>query len=227
MNTIKDILTPDFFDTYYTKSKMDYRQIADMLQNEGHQISLSSVKKYGKKFDVGRSRSECKRSLDWETSLWNSKIAEIVDGLVLSDASITPAGQVAVTVQYEEFRDYCSSLFESYQPCKLKCYPNKNAKPYFRFCTKMHPDIQKQRKRWYPKGKKTIPNNIKITPLSVLLWYLGDGHLDARWGNIFLHTNSFVPTDVSILVDILRGKGIECKSYQAKKQGTYNRDYRS
>ena len=57
MNDIKTILTPDFFDTYYVKSKMSYKQIANMIQNQGRRISLSSVKKYGRKFGVGRSRS--------------------------------------------------------------------------------------------------------------------------------------------------------------------------
>lgn len=225
MNDIKTILTPDFFDTYYVQSKMNYKQITNMLHQQGCHMSLSSVKKYGRRFDVGRSRSECKRSLDWDVSFFSEEISEIVDGLILSDASITPKGQIAATLQYQEFRDYCSSLLKSYQPANLICYPNSNKTPYFRFCTKMHPDFQQQRDRWYPDGIKKIPRDIRITSQSVLLWYLGDGYIDPRWGNIFLYTNSFDTADVKRAVKLLNQVNVRCKFYWARSQGSYKKDY--
>ena len=148
-----------------------------------------------------------------------------MDGLVLSDASITPRGQVAATLQHEEFRDYWNSLLSPYNPSTLICYPNKGEKPYFRFCTKTHADFQQQRKRWYPNGIKKIPEDVKLTPLSVLLWYLGDGYLDTKWGNIFLYTNSFDVMDVKRVVELLQTKNIRCKFSWARNQGTYKRDY--
>lgn len=188
-------------------------------------MSLSSVKKYGRRFGVGRSHSECKRSLDWDISFLNPEISEAIDGLVLSDASITPQGQVAATLKYEEFRNYCSSLFEPYKPAHTTCCPNMNEIPYFRFCTKMHTDLKIQRERWYPDGIKKIPEDVKLTPLSVLLWYLGDGHIDAKWGNIFLYTNSFNAADVNRVVELLNQSGVQCKFYWARSQGTYKKDY--
>lgn len=225
MNYIQTILSPEFFDTYYVRQKMSYKQIVDMLHKHGHHISLSSVKKYGRRFGIGRSRSECKRSLDWDISFLSVEMSEIVDGLVLSDASVTPKGQITATLQYQEFRDYCSSLLGPYKPANLICYPNRNNTPYFRFCTKMHRDFQQQRKRWYPNGVKKIPEDIKLTPLSVLLWYLGDGHIDSRWGNIFLYTNSFDRADVKRVVELLNKKGVWCEYHLARGQGNYKRDY--
>lgn len=225
MNCIKSILTSEFFNTYYVQKKMNYNQIANMLHRRGHHISLSSVKKYGRRFGVGRSRSECKRFLDWNISFFSEKIAEIVDGLVLSDASVTPQGQVVATLRHEEFRDYWSSLLSPYVPVNLTCYPNKGDKPYFRFCTKTHVDFQQQRKRWYPNGIKKIPEDVKLTPLSVLMWYLGDGYFDLKCRHIYLHTNSFCPTDVKNVVDRLNDLGVLCKFSWRRKQGTYKRDY--
>ena len=223
MNEIKDILTADFFNKYYIQSKMTYRQIYQALQTKGHKISLSSIKKYGQKLEISRNNSECKRGLDWSVSFLTNKMKTVIDGLVLGDAHISKIGEISASLQYKDFRDYCSCFLNVYKPSNLSFYQNNRS--YFRFCTKMHPDFQKQRIRWYPKGEKIVPKDIKITPLSVLLWYLGDGYLNPRLGNIFLHTNSFTPAGVRLLVNILQEKGVKCKYLLVTKQGLYKKDY--
>jgi len=84
--------------------------------------------------------------------------------------------------------------------------------------TKHHPDIQKQYLRWYPEinGKRTKqpPNDVRITPKSVMLWYLGDGSLYANNKentiSIQLSTDSFLPEKVRFLANKLNSISIHC-----------------
>lgn len=46
---------------------------------------------------------------------------------------------------------------------------------YYKFATSGLEDLWD---RWYPQGIKTIPQDLKLTSLMTLVWYLGDGSLD-------------------------------------------------
>ena len=71
-----------------------------------------------------------------------------------------------------------------------------------------------QRNRWYPEGIKIVPQDVRITPLSTLIWYLGDGTLKrAIKGEhttfyIFLCTNGFTKEDCDHLCNRLCEKSI-------------------
>lgn len=80
------------------------------------------------------------------------------------------------------------------------------------------------RKKWYISGKKIIPNNLELTPLTCYHWYLGDGNLACSNKklykfNIYLHTQGFSFKDVEKLKDGLEKKiiGIKAKIYKNKK----------
>lgn len=45
--------------------------------------------------------------------------------------------------------------------------------------TKSYRDFIEIRKTWYPNGKKKIPN-IKLTPITLFNWYIGDGSYDKK-----------------------------------------------
>ncbi len=79
---------------------------------------------------------------------------------------------------------------------------------YFR-----HPIIRKLRKKWYKKvnGKtiKIVPNDLELTPTTLLFWYLGDGslirHLNPnRVPYVVLATNNFAKEDVKLLIEKLQ-----------------------
>jgi len=71
-------------------------------------------------------------------------------------------------------------------------------------------------KRWYKKEKlngkfrKIVPINLKLTPTTLLFWYLGDGSLirrrndDNRVPTIVLATNSFSKNNVILLIRKLK-----------------------
>src|SRR5687768_1511232 len=49
-----------------------------------------------------------------------------------------------------------------------------NVRVAYRFYTKQHPEITQLYSMFYKNGKKIIPNNIRITPLSLAVWFMDD-----------------------------------------------------
>ena len=60
---------------------------------------------------------------------------------------------------------------------------------------------------FYPKDKKTIPNQIQsilISPLSLAVWYMDDGSRKPYGRGAFLHTESFSVGDQQKLIRALK-----------------------
>ena len=61
--------------------------------------------------------------------------------------------------------------------------------------SKFHPDLYTVYKRWYnDNGIKDVPEDVSLKPMSIMLWYLGDGSLSSRMTNsisLYFSTNSF------------------------------------
>jgi len=76
----------------------------------------------------------------------------------------------------------------------------------YKYTTKSYVELIELKKMWYPNGKKVIPEDLKLTPITVRQWYIGDGCLvKPKKGNpwIQLSTDGYLYNDVDILVDKL------------------------
>ncbi len=78
-------------------------------------------------------------------------------------------------------------------------------KTYHNFNIRTKTDIlfTNLRKKWYPNHIKIIPNDLILTPLSCLIWYIGDGHLfnqNNRTNEIRLCTNNFKKSDLEKII---------------------------
>ncbi|MCD6483078.1 MAG: helix-turn-helix domain-containing protein [Candidatus Aenigmarchaeota archaeon] len=87
--------------------------------------------------------------------------------------------------------------------------------------------------QWYiklPNGKrfKVLPKNIELTPLTMLLWYIGDGSL-IRHKNpnrvpwIVLATNNFSKEDVNFLISKL--KQLDMNFYAVRMKSGFHKGY--
>lgn len=160
--------------------------------------------------------------LDHSKSYMTEDLMEAIDGWTIGDGYISSSNQVArisCGVQHKEFCDYVRTFFTPYFPTESKLSaPSINSKPgstgTWGFRTLSHPDLLIQHKRWYPNGKKIIPKDVRITPTSVLLWYLGDGTLvvdnESNTAVVRLSTDCFTIDDVNFLVSRLEEIGISC-----------------
>jgi len=168
----------------------------------------------GKRFYTNNhSKSYCSAScrlknrqstLDHTSCLLDETMLEVLDGHMLGDGNIekprldgSPAARMNIKQKEGEFAKWVASFFPR---CGLKIreihrYDKRNGNTYHAWSgrTLHHPDFRKQYDRWYPDGKKVIPADVRLTPLSVLVWYLGDGSLDDGSGypRIGLYTQSF------------------------------------
>lgn len=153
------------------------------------------------------------------TPLMTEEMLEYLDGFCLGDGGVTNSGGVMLrmNVEYKEFADYCMSFFGCYGSKTVK-YPSSI---YWTGLTACHPDLVEQRTRWYAENHtdsyftfiKKVPDDVRVTPKSVMLWYLGDGSLacdDSRL-TVQLSTDGFQRADVARLcVRLSDAIGAEC-----------------
>ena len=214
------------------KQKMSYPKLREMLKQRGLNISIGALCTYAKRHGIGRTISESRLQVNheyplaWSKTILTEEIQEAVDGFLLGDGSIglnklETSGRLRCGVEHYEFCSYMMSFFESYQAVWAK-YNDSSMNQGFQWqgSTSFHPDLLRQYLRWYPfvesKGKrdKQPPDDVRITPLSVMLWYLGDGSLiiDKKVNTVMLRisTDSFLPERVEFLVGKLQEKGIAC-----------------
>jgi len=71
----------------------------------------------------------------------------------------------------------------------------------FRTCS--HPIFTEMRKEWYPQEKKIIPSNLKLTPLSIAVWFCDDGNNCFQNREARIATQSFAIEEADFLCQLL------------------------
>jgi hypothetical protein len=56
-------------------------------------------------------------------------------------------------------------------------FDNRTAKTYHNTKMQTHRTelFEEQYQRWYPNGKKIVPQDVALTPLSLAIWFADDG----------------------------------------------------
>jgi hypothetical protein len=85
----------------------------------------------------------------------------------------------------KELHPFSSSVNDSWNWAEGKRYRRS------RFITHVHELFKGFRNKWYPEGKKIVPKDLQLTPLSLAIWYVDDGYNCSPDGIISLHTESF------------------------------------
>ena len=84
---------------------------------------------------------------------------------------------------------------------------NGNREAY-RFATQKLPIFTPFYNQFYSGGKKKIPNNLKLNPLSLAVWFMDDG--SRTYSSIYLNTQQFSLNEQMQLINLLREQfGIE------------------
>lgn len=148
---------------------------------------------------------------------------QFFDGLLLGDGSIVRRKNT------ERFRnDFLSCAFKhkefaQYIKDKLQLKPNVNKKVHYSDRYKGGSCVQygilssnntlytEERDRWYPNGKKVIPEDFRFTPISMNIFYIGDGYVKKQVYKNTIHfcTQSFTKDNLQILVDHFDNIGIK------------------
>ena len=72
----------------------------------------------------------------------------------------------------------------------------------YRFTTRSLPALTEVYRIFYRSGKKIIPDNLQIHPLSLAVWFMDDGSKSYR--AIYLNTQKFSVTEQEKLIEILK-----------------------
>lgn len=151
-----------------------------------------------------------------------SEAMEVFDGVMLGDGGLRHTGRSALMsvsksgIQYMPYlthlRDTLSLL--GVEPCTD--HPKNfervsRERPYTCCELKSHvsPFLFEQRRRWYPNGKKIIPSDVRITPISMAYEFMDDGSTSWVQGNrvlLRLYTNCFSKEEVYHLRDLVTGR---------------------
>lgn len=116
-------------------------------------------------------------------------------------------------------KDYVDYKFKSLKrlvvssPKERITNENRNA---YRFFTKQHKEITDLYKLFYKNGKKNIPNNLELDPVSLAIWYMDDGS-KSRDRDIYINTQQFSINDQKKLLNCLRKMGIKARLNKDKK----------
>jgi len=86
----------------------------------------------------------------------------------------------------------------------------------YRFTTKSLPVLTRFYRKFYKDGKKIIPDNLKLNPLSLAVWFMDDGSKSYR--AVYFNTQQFDSDSLSKLIKLLKsGFDINARPNKDKK----------
>ncbi len=220
----------------YIDEKMSTNEISSVsLEKFGQFVSPSGIYSTLLRNDIGLrsigdSVSIATSTLNLDKSYLNEYMIEWIDGFNLGDGYIScyksnnsiRGARFKIGSVNQQWTEYAMSGLEAYRPSAAKetgIIDKKHPRLTWASSTLTHPDITLQAKRWYPDGKKIVPQDVRITPTSLLLWYLGDGSISKMGLSFFvrLATCGFTPEDVdSILIPKLSAFGLNVGRHVSK-----------
>jgi hypothetical protein len=191
------------FEFFYHREKMTVASMGSLFGVSGGTISWLRKKYLLRKI-------EC-----WERKqlpdLFSEKESEVIFGHLLGD------GHLGLSSKYPYMRvSQCSKQkmfvlqlysylqrWASYAPVTDKKFDNRYGKTYVtcRFDTVRHPEFARIYELCYPGGTKTITEEWlqHISPLSLAMWYQGDGQLNGRTMPL-LNTDSYSKREHDIMI---------------------------
>lgn len=142
---------------------------------------------------------------------------DFIDGELLGDGSINQRSIYSACYSHgSKHEKYLEWLIEKFQSWGIECMRIRkreceNYTGYY-FATHDYPTFLKFRERFYPDGKKIIPKDIDLFPITLRQFYIGDGGLIKNKSgkySIKLYTYGFSKEGVLFLIAKLEKLGIE------------------
>ena len=192
----------------YLDEKISTTKISKALEEETG-IEATSGKCYEilERLGILRSKSEsvslARSTLDYSKTFLTDEMKGILDGIVIGDGTInanhnTKVARISISGAQPEFIKHCRKLLSPYDASDLYFSPSdgkKDGTVTWITTSKFHPDLYEVYQRWYKNGVKDVPSDVSLSPISIMLWYLGDGCLSSCESDnsltMYFSTNSF------------------------------------
>ena len=167
-----------------------------------------------------RGRGEAQHALRGHRVHLTEEALEFIEGELLGDGSIVPISNFSASyehgTQHRKYLVWNKQRLEEFNMLVKDPYRRTiKGKTYWQFRTLAYSELLDLRKKWYPDGKKRVPRNFCLTPISARQWYLGDGSLTYPSGNkmwrphITICAAGFDRESIRALMESLKRHGIE------------------
>ena len=208
----------DWLYVNYRIKKLSPRQIGEIIEVNHNTIWLWL---YKFNFSI-RSNAEARHLTKGNHCQLSQEAKEWLDGELLGDGGIYSQSSYSARIgygsKYLEYIEYVSDILTSFgikQAGKISKKYHKDMNCYtYKYTSLDYEEFLPIRKRWYPEGKKIVPRDIELTPLTCRQWYIGDGCLEHQKKGrsyITLSTNAFPVADVGWLTNELIKLGFKTK----------------
>ena len=144
-----------------------------------------------------------------------NELINFINGLLLGDGSLvySPNKKSCTYSHSDKNKEYLVWLKNQLESLNIKC---SEVKPHtnntWHLNTKWYRDFVKIRKEWYPDNKKKIPN-IKLTPIVLFNWYIGDGSFKKSKSQKVVICSSFDQRGKEFINDLINLIGIKTSVY--------------
>lgn len=210
---IKLYQNKEWLNNKYWNEELSVNQIANICK-----ISNEGLRKWMIRFDISRRcRSEATYLRSKNHCNLSQEAIEWINGELLGDGSLVSQSQYSARFVYgSKYLEYIKYIKDTLKSFGInitgKIYKKQDKKRgniSYSYTSRAYPELLYIHKKWYPKGKKIVPKDIKLTPITLKQHYIGDGSLNKRkdkkhWKPyIVLSTNNFTILDVEWLVKYL------------------------
>jgi len=161
----------------------------------------------------------------------SKKAIEWINGELLGDGCLHKGSPYSASFKYAskylEYTQYVSDTLKSFGIEQIGNINIQNRKKahYAFYQSRYYVEFLLLRRKWYPEGKKIVPKDIKLTPLTCRQWFIGDGslvHQNNQRPYIRFATFGFTVSDINLLVEQLIKLG-----FKTNKELSYNRIHMS
>lgn len=212
---IKLYKSPQWLYDKYKCEKLSTYQIGHICGVSPHTICYF-LKKYSIKI---RSIGERHHLSTGNHCSLSPKAIEWIDGELLGDGCLFPISKYSARFhygsKYNEYINYVSNTlcdFGIRRTGKIGLRKNANFHKIYQYVSKGYIELKLIYEKWYPNGKKIVPEDLELTPLVCKQWYIGDGSLcnnEIVRSNIMLYTYCFTIDCVEYLVKQLNKLGFK------------------
>ena len=109
----------------------------------------------------------------------------------------------------KEYVDWTFEMLKSICKSGPKMRNGNGWRVAHRFTTRQMPDITELFKLFYANGKKQIPDNLKLDPITLTVWYMDDGS-KCGTSSVYFNTQQFNAEDQERCMKMVLDFGIEC-----------------
>ena len=199
----------------YVKGKLSTHQIGKIL-NLDHSTVLRRLKKKGV---VLRNRTNAVKLRQQKHIPLTKNLQDYIDGMLLGDGCVvmnSHSGALYIQAFASRYEEWAKRIKEDFEVFGMHSRFNE-VEGGLLLATSTHPELTVFRERWYPEGKKIVPDDLVIEPITLLNWYLGDGSYEKERGRTHFATYGFSQRDVLLLKDKLVGRGITSSIYKGPR----------